>query len=206
VENEEGQRRSTLSAGAAAVARYTCFVLLMRRVLPISAVLLALAILIWPSFTPEIKKAPANENSALEMLNPRYSGTDAKGSPFTVVATKAVQPSTTVDIIDLVDLVAELKGQDGSWSRLSATNGHYDKAKNYLELSGHVRVQNQQGYDMTTEFAYADLKEGRAWGEKPVAGSGPMGKINANGFQLQDGGKTIIFTGRPDLTLEGQKP
>lgn len=188
------------------VARYTGFVVLMRRVLPVTAVLLALAILIWPSFQPEILSAPTTGNSALEMLNPRYTGTDAKGNPFRVVATKAVQPSTTVDIIDLIDLVAEVKGADGSWSRLSAALGHYDRGKNYLELSGSVRVQNQQGYDMTTEFAYADLAEGRAWGEKPVAGTGPMGKINANGFKLEDGGKTIIFTGRPDMILEDKTP
>lgn len=187
------------------VGGYSRFVMLMRWSLPAAAAVLAILILIWPSFKADLVDLPSAAIGPREMLNPRYSGSSAHGEPFTVRAARAVQPGADMDVIDLLTLNAEMKGAEGVWTRLSADKGHYDRKKNTLDLTGAVHVTNHQGYDVITDVAHVFLKEGRAVGDKPVVGKGPMGKINALGFRVEDNGRTIIFTGRPKLDLEGKK-
>ena len=60
---------------------------------------------------------------------------------------------------------------------------------------------HDKGYQVTTEEAHIDLKNGTASGDKPVHGEGPDGVIDSEGFRVTGFGERIEFTGKTELTF-----
>src|SRR4051812_42995719 len=86
-------QRETISQGR----RQSTFVRIMKRALPLAALALALAVLgyaLQPRDTARVsmsfERMGTIEND-LAMVNPKLTGTDDKGLPFTVTAAQAVQ-------------------------------------------------------------------------------------------------------------------
>lgn len=187
---------------------YSRFVQLMKLLLPLIAVLLIVAIIIWPHLRTDSKRfsigfsnIELSEAKDPSMINARYIGTDSKNQPFSVTADIAKQTDDVTQSILLELPKADLTLSDGSWLVLTAQTGVYDRPGQYLELDGAVNLFHDSGYEMHTESAGIDLGHGSAEGHTPVQGHGPFGKISAEGFRLLDKGKTIIFTGKSSAKL-----
>ena len=199
------QRGGPQREAVAGVSRYSRFVGLMRWLLPAVAVALALMILAWPTLMDDLRDLPPAQVGRTEMLNPRYTGRNDSGYPFVMTATKAQQASESADIINLVGVDAKAEGAEGRWTRLKADTGVYNRVLNTVALSGNVNLTNREGYDIVSPSALLLLKEGRAEGNEVVTGKGPLGKINAKGFRVEDEGKTVVFIGRSRLDLKDKK-
>jgi lipopolysaccharide export system protein LptC len=165
--------------------------------------LLTVAIVIlWPRIRAEFHRptVTSQEERQAKMVNGRYVGSDSHGRPYTVTYESAQQPPDGGPV-DMVNPTAELTLQNGHWVAVSAEHGRYDQAGGLLDLSGHVEVFHDDGYDFTTERAHVEFARNLIWGDRAVEGSGPKGEVQGRGFRIVNNGESIVFTGAARLLL-----
>lgn len=139
--------------------------------------------------------APAGSNERI--VNPRFTGRDEGGAPFTVTADAAVR--RTGGVAGLAELerpaldYAFIEAEDVS--QVLAETGVFDEAEQTLLLTDSVRLATRSGYTFATDSALIRLREGRVEGDAPVTGTAPWGAVRANAFDVRDDGQRIIMTG-----------
>lgn len=193
------------------VNRYSKFVGTMRLALPAVAIVLLLLVVAVPlfrgggdQFKPGELATKALGPDALSMTNARYSGTDAKGQPYSVSA-KGVRERTGDDKrVELAAPQADVTTENGTWLSLSAESGLYDRQGDTLDLTGQVSLFQDQGYELHTDAMTLNLKDGTAKSSAPVDGQGPFGELKAAGFDLHEKGRVVVFTGPARVVLSGQ--
>lgn len=192
--------------------RHSRRVALLRRVLPVIGVALLLLVAIWPRLTPlwdrmRLAFPPIDLRDAkeLQMVNPRYAGTDRTGRPFVVTAASGRQVPDRQDLMSLRAPRADVKTQSGAEIVVTAVTGVYQSQSQLLDLFGEVTLVHQNGTRFVTDTARVDAAGNTAKGSAPVEGHGPSGDIKAQGFEILDKGDTILFTGRSDLLLKPAK-
>lgn len=189
-------------------AGYSRMVFLMKVLLPSIAVVLVGLVLAWPELISDDGRFRLNavridqrDAETLRMVNPRYVGTDDRNQPFTVTADVATQSSGNADLVALDHPKADIALEDGSWVALTASDGLYHRDRQSINLKGAVNIFHDSGYEFSSESALIDLKAGTATGTETVTGQGPMGDIEAEGFQILDRGARILFTGKARLVM-----
>jgi lipopolysaccharide export system protein LptC len=119
------------------------------------------------------------------------------------------KPAATADkgetIVNLQKLVADMTMSDGAWVALQADNGVFHRDAGTVDLSGNVTLFHDTGLTFETDAATVDLKNDFARGDQPVEGQNADGQLASEGFEVKDGGKTIVFTGRSYLKLFPKK-
>ena len=187
---------------------YSLFVSSMKLLLPALAAGLVLLVIAWPQIMPDVSRSGLNwqkvardHAKTLNMLNARYSGVDENNQPFNIAADLATQAPDNKDVVELQHPKADIRTTEGNMVGLSARLGHYDRKGETLDLSGAVKLTHDDGFNVVTETARVDLKEGSAAGDSPVAGDGPSGELQAEGFRLRERGQVIIFTGKSRLLI-----
>ena len=191
-----------------ASGHYTRFVGLMRFLLPVSAILLAATVVVWPYFNVtdsgtvvdiETLNLPAEDRPT--MSNARFLGTDQKGQPFTVTAVTAWQEQGYDELVYLEDMQGDMMLDSGMWATIYADRGIYDQVGETLVVESNVSVFTDEGYEIHSDYALIDLDQGLAEGHLPVSGQGPAGLLEAQGFRMTDNGDKLFFEGRVHLTL-----
>jgi lipopolysaccharide export system protein LptC len=186
----ERQRASALD-----VQRYTRFVGIMKRALPMAAAALLMAVLAY-SLQPRLQsgkklitmwKATGILTNDLMMTKPKLTGTDAEGNPFVVTAEQAIQDPHNAKRAKLQKVEADVTLKKGNWVNLSATRGQLDAALQKLWLAGTIDVFSDNGYEMHTAAATIDMQKGTIDGDKPVSGQGPFGTFTADRFRIERG-------------------
>lgn len=180
------------------VAGYTRFVLLTKHGLLLTAVFIVMWLIIMPlvhpvherfhlSFT-EIGKSASEKP---KMQNPRFQGVDGNGHPFNITADYAEQESENV--VQLYKLQGDMVLEDNGWMSVSSNEGTLHNDKNILLLKGNVNLFTDSGYEFKTESATVYTKESRIEGDEKIQGQGPTGVLYADSFQVEDGGKHLVF-------------
>lgn len=202
--------RKTPTAGQLARRRF--LLRWTKRLLPVLAVGLLLAVALWPEFERSEDRARVSfrrviqaSPEALRVVEPRYQGLDEQNRPYTLTADTATQAGQQQDVVDLEEPRADILLNDGAWVLLEARAGRFDKARNHLDLTGNVTLWHDNGTMMVTEQAAVQLAEGAASGDAPVAAQGPFGTLTSEGFRLRDRGQVVIFTGNARAVLEGRQ-
>ncbi len=192
----------------AASGRYSRFVGLMKWLLPLSAVALALLVVVWPYLGGQERGLPlsftaikSSTSDKLFMTNARFLGTDDRNQPYTVTADRVIQQAGDQDVVRFVNPKADIQLDNGSWVALTADRGVLRQSSEMLTLNGEVNVFSDTGFEFRTDRAKVDLRTKLASGDAPVVGQGPLGVLNATGFTLDRGGRTIRFKGRVKLVL-----
>jgi lipopolysaccharide export system protein LptC len=144
------------------------------------------------AITQDARPLYLDESEAITMINPRFTGRDASGAIFTITAEAAKRRRTRDDAIDLVSPVL----RDGNGSEVSAPSGFYDRASGILELYQDVKISDSAGYRFQSEGARVFTNENRIEGLAPLIGSGPLGDIAAESYEILDGGNRVVFKGR----------
>ncbi len=180
----------------------------MKIVLPALAAGLVLLVVAWPQLMPDVSRSSLDwarvardHAKTLNMLNARYSGVDENNQPFNIAADLATQAPGSEDVVELQHPKADIRTTEGDLVALTARLGHYDRQGETLDLTGSVQLTHAQGFNVVTEAARVDLKDGSAAGDKPVSGSGPSGELQSEGFRLRERGQIIIFTGKSRLLI-----
>ena len=190
------------------LAGYSRYVVFMKFLLPAAALMLVAAIIVWPqihvadnSFSIGLSdfKLSARENPS--MVNARFVGSDKKSQPFSITADLAKNLLLGKSKIELEMPKADITARDGTWMVLTANTGIYNQSGKTLSLTGSVNLFHDSGYEFNTTSADIDLNSGIAKSNAPVKGHGPFGQLVAQGFRIENNGKSIYFTGKARLVL-----
>lgn len=187
---------------------YSLFVSSMKLLLPALAAGLVLLVIAWPQIMPDVSRSGLDFNKVardyaktLNMLNARYSGVDQNNQPFNIAADLATQAPDQENVVELQHPKADILTTGGDLVALTARLGHYDRDGETLELTGTVNLIHDKGFKIVTESATVDLKNGSAAGDDAVAGDGPSGELQSEGFRLRERGQIIVFTGKSRMLI-----
>lgn len=188
----------------------------LRIVLPLTALGLTVAVLLWPSVGPNksqvrinsgtLAGAPAArpEDDVLKMLQPRFVSTDENNRPFTVTADSATQTRADDSEVSLVAPKADLADKGGAWMQLGADNGFFDRKSEMLRLEGNVTLFHDTGMEFQTSRMGANLKDRSVTSDTAVEGQGPQGTLSArDGFRILQSGQRIELIGPSKVVVRG---
>lgn len=186
---------------------YSRFVGVLKVLLPATAAGLIILVIAWQHFiqigdpTEIILPEVDLKGGEVSVLNPRWNGVDNEDRPFTVTADLVSQSKLDRNLYELELPKADITLKDETWLALTARAGRFFYEEQQLELTGDVDMFHDQGFEIRTETASIDLKTKDAWGDSPVEGHGPAGRLNAEGFRITLEGARIIFTGKSRLVV-----
>jgi lipopolysaccharide export system protein LptC len=171
-------------------------------VLPLVALGIAGLVFAWSRVNMEIVRLQISESElapgeidAISMVNAQFAGVDAKNRTFNVTAKLATQQPDDSDLIHLRQANGDIVLDGGTHVAVDADAGQFQRSAQLLDLSGAVKLTDDRGYEFHTTKARIDLNQRTAVGDVPVEGQGPDGEIRAEGFQIVDEGKRVIFLG-----------
>ena len=186
-----------------AAMRHTRFIRFLRFAIPAGSLLAIVGIVIVAVFDPFGRLpqavsvgAVSFNGSQITMELPKLTGFRKDLRPYEVTATAARQDIRNPQIIDLTNLKARIGMGDRGNALLTSTAGVYDSTKETLQLSGDVRVRTGDGIELNMKSAFAEFKSGSIVSKEPVEVVLRDGTIHANGIEIADGGREIIFPGR----------
>lgn len=136
-----------------------------------------------------VRPVSINDDEVITMVNPRFTGRDAEGLAYVLTAEAARRRPMGDTAIDLVNPVLK----DASGSVVKAPAGVYDRSGGVLELSGLVEILDAESNSFKSDGARVLVDEARIIGLSPLEGSGPMGDIRSDSYEVLDGGDRVIF-------------
>ena len=187
--------------------RYTRFVTVMKRALPLAAGALIAIVIVYAMLPRQSDKLSfayermGKIDNDLAMLKPRLTGADRKGHPFVITADAAIQQAANVKRATLMNVQADLTLEQGRWLNATARKGFVDMDKGSLALSGGIAVFSDDGYELHTASADVDLKKGLFKGSVEVTGQGPAGTLRADSFEIDRNSNQIVLIGHVQMTI-----
>lgn len=186
--------------------RYSRFVTIMKRALPIAALALIAAVAAY-SLQPrqqnrvEMTFESMNEiDNDLAMIKPRLTGADNKGNPFVITADRAIQQGRNSRRAKLENVEADLTLDNSQWLNATARNGLFDGSTEMLALKDGIAVYSDTGYELHTQTAQVDLRKGLISGNQSVTGQGPEGNMRADSFRVNKTTRQIYLAGHVHMT------
>ncbi|MBP6014496.1 MAG: LPS export ABC transporter periplasmic protein LptC [Alphaproteobacteria bacterium] len=186
---------------------YTRFVRIMKVMLPLVAISLVVLVVVYSSFRENNKiqlgtTQIGDLQNDRQLVNPKLTGTDGRGQPFTVTAKGATQEPGKTRKLSIDDVTADITMQDKSWVQVGAVHGLLDVEGKTLDLNKSINIYSDKGYECHTEKARYDFGSGLLKGEDPISCQGPMGLFSAKRFEgLRDPG-VLRFMGGVSTTYQ----
>tara|TARA_R110002073_G_scaffold3282_9_gene22166 strand:- start:4917 stop:5612 length:696 start_codon:yes stop_codon:yes gene_type:complete len=194
--NWEPRRALTLSAAR----RRTAFVRVLRFAF-IAGIFALLALLAVQLFLGA-SSGPAIPDEAVStdvrMVNPRITGRDENLTPYALTADVAIRRRDNADGLTELErprLDYDFLNTGANASEVLAQTGTFDPTNRVLDLYSDVNLNTDNGYSFASQHARIYLREERVVGEMPVTGSGPVGTITAERYEIHEGGNRVIFEG-----------
>lgn len=187
--------------------RYSRFVQVMKRILPMAAGLLIVAVIAYSLMPRQSEKLTiatqdlAIINNDLTMTKPRLTGADRKGNPFVITAEAAVQDPANVRHATLKTVQADITLDKNRWLSATATKGFFDMDKGALALFGGISVFSDDGYELHTERTNVDLKKGLFHGPVAVTGQGPLGTFRADRYDFNKNSGQLQLQGHVHMVI-----
>ena len=200
------RRRAT----ARETERYSRFVTIMKRALPLAAAALVAAVLIYALQPRQERSARVAMtfqrlgivNNDLAMLKPRLTGTDDQGDPYLVTADEAVQDKSDAKRATLRTVQGDVTLKDGSWISAVAPRGVLDAKARRLVLQGPIAVYSDSGYELHTASANVDMHNAMIVGNDGVNGQGPFGIFRADRFRLDRHSRQVFLYGNVRMNID----
>lgn len=190
-------------AAFGAARRHTRLVHILRKVIPLTAVALVLALVVVPFLNPlGGKLANVSVSSVgitggkVRMETPKLSGYRKDNRPYQVTAENAFQEIKNPTQIELQTLTARIQMEREGWVTVNAKTGLFDTQKEKLRLVDEVKIRTESGYDMQMKTADVDFKSGAVVSREPVKVNLGETTIDANTLDVKNNGELIAFEGR----------
>jgi lipopolysaccharide export system protein LptC len=174
----------------------------------------ALAVLVVAGFFAVIALDPRNalssnesgqvlgvQSGTITMEAPHLTGFNANGQTYEVIAKEAEQHTKDPSKVSLSDLRAKVQMRSEGFAHFTAGKGHFDTAKQLLDLSGKVKVATDTGDDAALATAHIDLKAGSVSTDRPVRIKLGAATLSADSMALSNSGNHVIFTGKVVMIL-----
>ena len=203
-----GERRQ---AAFRAARRHTRWVHILRRTIPIAAVLAVLGVVVTPFLSPMRGLASVSLDSVgisggkVRMEAPRLTGYRKDNRPYEVTAAAALQNIRNPTQVELETLIARLQVEREGWVTVNAKTGLFDTQKEKLRLVDDVRVRTETGYDIRMRTADVDFKGGTVVSKEPVEVELGTATVDANSVDVKDNGAMISFEGRVRVLIKNAK-
>jgi lipopolysaccharide export system protein LptC len=130
----------------------------------------------------------------------QYVGTDDKGQQFTMVANRAVQPSSDTPLVDIRGMFARLNLQRGP-VMIAANQGRYNIDTQKVAIVGPVKVVGSDGFKLNTTDVAVDLKQRQLASQGPAAGEMRLGQFKAGQIRADLGERKVILDGGARLKI-----
>ncbi len=150
-----------------------------------------------PEPAPPVAQVQDIDPGKMLIVNPVYTGRDESNGQYVV---KAETAATLSEEETITELVRPQLGR-GDDPNVTAARGVYDDQNKTLELFDEVQLQTSGGFVFDTSTAKIDIKKDRIVGEEAVEGTGPMGDIKADGYEILNGGERVVFRGRVTTSI-----
>ncbi|WP_203309207.1 MULTISPECIES: LPS export ABC transporter periplasmic protein LptC [Sphingomonas] len=138
----------------------------------------------------------AHERMKLQAAS--YRGLDDKGQAFRLDAGSAVQQSSSVPIVQINRMAADLQLADGP-ATLRADKGNYDLNSEQLRVQGPIAVRAPNGYSLDTTDAVVDLKSKTVESDRPVTGTLSNGRFRADSLRANLDDRRVRLDGNVRL-------
>lgn len=187
--------------------RYTQFVNLMRIVLPVTALMITLIVVVYamvvrPNTQVALTFSGVDQfEGDLTMTNPRFTGLDAEERFFDVTASMARRDDENSDLVTLENVTAAITHEGEDFLSVTAEHGSIDASVGALELGPNVQISLKDGHEFTTEGVRAQLKDGIIEGMRPIKGFGPIGSFSADSFEVSKKDRSFKLIGRVRMRL-----
>lgn len=178
--------------------RRSRMIAMFRRLLPtaIGLVIVGLAgQVVWNSVIAAEGKLK-DQSAPIRMINPRFQGREGNGRPFIISADTATRDDNDLRRVMLDKAVVTLGVDTPKPTRVTANTGVYIEGDPIVRLNGNVQVDDGTGYHFTTEIANLDTRMNTVEANAPITGTGPIGEVQSDAYQVYDQGDRIIFRGR----------
>jgi lipopolysaccharide export system protein LptC len=136
----------------------------------------------------------------MKLQSAQYRGSDAKGQPFVLNAGSALQKSSAEPIVQLNELAAQIRLQDGP-ATLNAPKGRYDMRSERVAVDGPIAFRGPNGYTLDTNDATVDLKTRRMQSGGAVTGTVSQGTFSANRLDADLEARTVTLRGNARLRV-----
>ena len=192
--------------------RHSTFVRVLRRLLPVLAVLVLGAYFLSTRMNVHVGGIAASidglevTDGALRMLNPTMRGTDKKNGDYVIKADYADQDVEKPNIVKLSAIKADVANKSsGSWSRMRAVRGKFDSKKERLILKDEITLATSAGLTGELSYATIDMKRQILRSHNPVALDLPAGTVRANAMTLYSETNKIVFRGNVAVHLQARE-
>jgi lipopolysaccharide export system protein LptC len=141
-------------------------------------------------------------DQTVAMVNPRFTGRDGAGQLYIITSETAQQRRENEDLIDLVNP----KLVDSFGGEVTAPRGLYDRVNETLDLYDDVLVVDAEGYVFNSTHAQVFPETGRVIGVEPLDGTGPLGDIRSDSYELDRDSGIVTFVGRVRTVIFDETP
>lgn len=198
VRSAEERARAFVSA-----KRHTRHVTLLRKVLPVFAVLVLAAYFVNAQFSVSISVGDLTASidgiemadGNLRMTNPKLEGSDKRNGNYVIGADYADQDVKNPKIIKLHAIRAEVSNPDGGWSRMKAVRGVFDSKAERLVMQEKITIATSSGITGELKHASLDTKSQTLRSHRPVSFNLPNGTVTAGALTYRSADSTLTFRG-----------
>ncbi len=182
------------------------FVSIAKIAFPVAAAVLALILVILPlSMQQEFsfllsKDSAMKSDERMRTQEASYRGETARGEPFRISAESGVQKSSTVPIVILTGLKAEIDRADGP-ATVTAPRGEFLIEENRVVVHGPIVARSASGFSLDGELITVDINSSRVQSSRPVKGTIPMGRFSAGNFDADINGRHVVLDGRVSMRI-----
>ena len=194
----DGRRRTFVAA-----RRHSGVVRALKVLIPAGAIVAVAAVAFVTLYNPfgripGLTLGPISfSGSKIAMESPKLTGYRKDNKPYEVTAVAAFQDIRKPNVIELKDMKARLAvDANGSMARLVSNAGVFDTGKEHLDLKDDIHVWTEKGEEIFLKSASVDFKTGSAVSKEAVRIKTPTLDLEAEGMEIADSGKTLVFTGR----------
>jgi lipopolysaccharide export system protein LptC len=186
----------------ASAERHTRLVRILRRALPILAVLVLACYFISTRLSVTVGDVTASisgieiADGNLRMVNPKLKGADKKNGAYIIGADYADQEVKNPNIIKLHAIKADVTSRDGGWSHMEAMRGVFDSKIERLVMREKITLATSSGVNGLLKNASLDTKTQTLRTHEPVIFVLSNGSVKANAMTFESGKHTLTFRGK----------
>lgn len=141
------------------------------------------------------------EDGKLVMYKPVLTGENEQNQSYEFKASKALQDLTSPDIIELLDISADIPVSADMSAKLQAASGFFDRNKQTVRFDKPFRVTTDKGMVADLETADVDIGNGELISKNPVRIRTPEASVDAESMRMTDKGNTIILENKVRMTI-----
>lgn len=190
-----------------AAAKHTKLVHILRKVLPVVAVVVLATYFISTQLSVTVGDMSASisgiqiADGNLRMTNPTLKGSDKQNGKYVISADYADQDVKNPKIVKLHAIKAETSNPSGGWSRMNATRGVFNSTQERLVMQDKITLVTSSGVEGLLRHATLDMKTQTLRSHLPVVFDLPNGKVTANALTLRSSASELTFRGKVKVHL-----